>query len=86
MEFCGLHVLLFTNLFPGLMEIKKRGIIEYPKLEGTHKHHPVQLLAPCRTTQKSDHMSEITVQTFLNSSSTVPLPCPEGAVPVPKHQ
>ena len=34
------------------------GIIEYPELGGTHKDHQVQLLAPHRTTQKSDHMSE----------------------------
>ena len=40
-------------------------IIEYPKLEGTHKDHRVQLLAPHSTTQKSDHTTESVVQTLL---------------------
>jgi len=29
-------------------------IAEYPELEGTHKDHCIQLLAPLRTAQKSD--------------------------------
>lgn len=33
-------------------------VTEYPKLEGTHKNHHVQLLALQRTTQESDCMSE----------------------------
>jgi len=32
-------------------------ITEHPKLEGTNEDHGVQLLAPCSTTQKSDHTS-----------------------------
>ena len=37
-------------------------IVEYFELEGTHKDHQVQLLALHRTTQKSNPMSESTVQ------------------------
>ena len=40
-------------------------ITEYPELEGTRKDHRVQLLAPQRTTQKSNPMPERTVQTLL---------------------
>ena len=40
-------------------------IAEYPKLEGTHKDHQVQLLAPHKTTQKSGHKSGSLVQTLL---------------------
>lgn len=40
-------------------------IIDYPKLEGTHKDHRVQLLAPHRTTQKSNSMCESAVQILL---------------------
>ena len=32
--------------------------VKYPRLEGIHKGHQVQLLAPQRVTQKSDHISE----------------------------
>jgi len=39
-------------------------IIEYPELEGT-LNHQVQIVAWHRTTQKSDHMAEIVVQTLL---------------------
>ena len=40
-------------------------IIKYPELEGTHKGHRVQILAPYRTTQKVDHMSESMLIIFL---------------------
>lgn len=40
-------------------------IIEYPKLEGSHKDHGVQFLALHSTTQKSNHVSETNVQTLL---------------------
>ena len=40
-------------------------IIKYPELEGTHKGHRVQILAPYRTTQKVDHMSESIIQALL---------------------
>jgi len=43
----------------------KHKIIEHPKLEGTYKDYWAQLLAPPRTTQKSDPISESTVQTLL---------------------
>lgn len=36
-------------------ELQDNGIIECPELEGTHKDHWDQLLALCRTIQKSDH-------------------------------
>jgi len=36
-------------------------IIEYPALEGTHKHYRIQRQALHRTTQKSDQMSEAIV-------------------------
>lgn len=38
--------------------------MEYPTLEGTYKDHWVQFLGPQRTNQKSDHVTESTVQTF----------------------
>jgi len=40
-------------------------IIDYSKLEGTHKDHQFQFLAPHRTIKKSDHMHENVVQTIL---------------------
>jgi len=40
-------------------------IIEYPKLEGTHKDYCVQLLAPHRITPKPDPMAVTIVQKFL---------------------
>ena len=40
-------------------------IVEYPKLEGTHKGHGVQPLAPHNTIQNSNPMYESTVQTLL---------------------
>lgn len=41
-------------------------IIKYPELEETHKDHQIQDLAPQRTTQNSNHMSESTVQMLLD--------------------
>lgn len=53
-------------------------------MEGTHKGHHVYLLAQHRTTQKSYHMSEITIQTLLELWQAQ---ChdhfPEEAVPAP---
>lgn len=40
-------------------------IVEYPKSEGTHKDHQAQVLAPRRTTQKTDPVSESAVQMLL---------------------
>ena len=40
-------------------------IIEYPELEGAHKNHEVRLVAPHGTTQKSDHVSESSVEMLL---------------------
>lgn len=39
-------------------------IIGYPKLEGNCKHHRVETMAPYRTTQNSNSMSENTVQIY----------------------
>jgi len=39
--------------------------IECPEVEGTHNHHQVQLMAPHRTTQKSNPMTKSIVQTPL---------------------
>ena len=44
--------------FPSPCTMQNYGITEYPELEGTHKDHRVQLLAPYRTTYKLNHMSE----------------------------
>ena len=40
-------------------------IVEYPELEGAHKDHVLQLLAPHRTTRNSYHISESVVQMLL---------------------
>jgi len=34
-------------------------------MEGINKDHRLQLLVPCRTTQKSDHMTENVVKRLL---------------------
>ena len=56
------------------------------ELGGTHKDHQIQLLAPQRTVQKSDHVSESIVQMLLELWQ---VQChdhsPEEPVPVPKH-
>ena len=47
------------QIFPGWFNSsisEKHGIMEYPRLDGTHKDLRVQHLAPNSTTQKSDHM------------------------------
>jgi len=59
-------------------------IIEYPKLEGTHKGH--QVLAPHSTTKESDHMS----WELCPDASWIPAAwchnlCPGQAVPGPEH-
>ena len=46
-------------------------IIEYPKLEGTHRDNQIQLLAPHRTTQKNQTMCVRALsRCFSNSSSS----------------
>ena len=40
-------------------------ITEYPELEGSHKDHQVQHLAPCKTILNSNAMSESVVQMLL---------------------
>lgn len=60
--------------------------IEYPKLEGNHIDHGVQLLPPHRTTQKSGRMSESIVQTLPElQQAQCHDHCPGKHVPVPKH-
>lgn len=54
----------FLNENFKLSEFNKR-IIEYPKSEWTHKDHWLQVLAPHRTIQNSNQMSESVVQTLL---------------------
>jgi len=39
--------------------------VGYTELEGIHSNHKVQLLIPCRTTQKSNHIFESIVQILL---------------------
>lgn len=53
-------------MLPYLLHFRAmQAVIEYPELEGTYKDPPVQTLAPLRTTQKSDLMSEsVFVQTL----------------------
>lgn len=50
-------------------------LAEYPEWEGTHEEHRVQLLAPHRTTQKPNPMSESGVQTLFSLQDRL------GAVP-----
>ena len=56
-----------------------RGIIDISSWKGTR----VQLLAPHRTTQKSEHMSETVIQTLLElqHSGPCPLPCAAHSMP-----
>ena len=49
--------IIFCHFWPS-MSTERYRVIENPKLEGTHKDHRVQLLAPYRTTQNSDHTTE----------------------------
>jgi len=60
-----MNLACFTLLWYLLLRGRSHTITEYPKLDGTHKDHRVQLLPPHRTTQKSNSMSESTVQTLL---------------------
>ena len=53
-------------------------ITEQPKLEGTHKDHWVQLLAPHRTTQKSNYLSESSVQMLLELQQLGAMPTALG--------
>ena len=61
-------------------------IIENPELLGAHKDHRVQLLAPHRTTQSPNLLSESNVQTLLEPLHACPLtqlhPVPLGLVAV----
>lgn len=47
-------------------------IIECPELEGAHKGHQVQLLAPHGSTQKSHQMFESIVRTLPELQQTLP--------------
>ena len=60
-------------------------VIEYPKSEEAHKDHRVQLLAPQKTTQKSDHVSESVAQMLLEHWQWGCDHCPGQPVPGPKH-
>uniref|UniRef100_A0A493TGN0 Glutamate receptor interacting protein 1 n=1 Tax=Anas platyrhynchos platyrhynchos TaxID=8840 RepID=A0A493TGN0_ANAPP len=53
-SYWGIYLVIFEHRITG-----------YPELEGTHKDHQVQLLAPHRSTKNSDHMTKCTVQTLL---------------------
>jgi len=55
-------------------------IKEYPQLEGTHKDHWVQLLAPHSTTQNSNPMSESGVQTLLELQQLEAIPTALGSL------
>jgi len=50
---CSTKVVTLYTVFREL-NIQKHRIIQYPKLERTHKDHRVQLWAPRSTTQKSE--------------------------------
>lgn len=49
-------------------------------MEGTHKDHRVQLVAPQRTTQKSHCMSESTVQMFFELQQLRAVPTVVGSL------
>lgn len=53
-------------------------IIEYPMLEGILKDHQVQPLSPHMATQKSDHLSENTVQMLLELQLCAVTTAPES--------
>jgi len=59
----------FSDLWKNKQKNKNKNLnhraTEYPQLEETHRVHWVQHLAPSNTTQKSDHITESTAQTFL---------------------
>lgn len=61
-----------------IVENENHRIIKYPKLNGTHKVHQVQLLAPHGTTQKLDHMPESGVQILLELWPLESCPLPWG--------
>lgn len=54
-------------------------IIEYPKSEGTHKDHQAQVLAPRRTTQKTDPVLRALSKCSWSSGSLVSPPLPQAA-------
>lgn len=61
-------------------------IIKYPELEDTNKGHQIQDLAPQRTTQNSNHMSESTVQMLLDFWQLCTVTTALGNhFPVPNH-
>ena len=67
---CILSTLLFVRAMNSLafkLELQNHRISWVGR---THKDHGVQLLSPQRTTQKSDHMTETTVQTLLELRQT----------------
>lgn len=61
-------------------------IIKYAELEETHKDHQIQVLAPQRTTQNSNRVSESIVQMLLDlwrfTAATAAL---GNHFPVPSH-
>jgi len=63
-----MHLTLEESCSP----LNYHSIIGHPKLEGTHEDYLVQLLAPCKTIQKSDHISESVVQMLFEPASLVP--------------
>lgn len=56
----------FSFLFPGGF-FKSHRILEYAELVGTHQDHWIQLLALCRTLQKSHHVLRELPKCFFNS-------------------
>lgn len=61
-------------------------IIDYPKLEGAHKDHQVQLLALHSTIPRSHHIPERIVQMLLEFCQAWCCdPFPGDPVPMPKH-
>lgn len=62
-------------------------ILEHLKLEGTHKNHRIQLLAPQSTVQISGYISESPVQMFTELWNAECLEhCPGEPVPCPPPQ
>lgn len=60
-----LGVRLALEVLRAALQCPCQRITEYPELEESHEDHQVHILAPRRTTQKSDHVSESVVQTLL---------------------
>jgi len=52
-------------IIASITSVKNHGIVDYPKLEGIHKDHQVQLPAPPSATQNPNLISESGVQMLL---------------------